>query len=421
MLHYLSVLKNYVFFPNKDSLSFGNIVFFVVCLCGGSLIGSAVSIYVICGLVSGAWHLMWRNIALPKSAPVLATALAFASYPAAEALASLVNPGPGNLTQVVEDVPFFGILPLFAVIFADREQLLSSVEKGAAAAGLFGYGLFLAGMTEENGRTELFGGNASVLAVLATVLLGINCVAAIRHYGQKSSIYLFSAVACVGLILATGTRGMLPGLLLIPLAAVAALGGVSLRQMGTRGAAVIAVALLGVGAFSYKALEIRAVDTSNEISAIEASRYDTSIGQRLLLWRVGYEMFAHSPVTGAGPGNAQALMPERTRALSGLALSSSHFHNAIINEMARAGLIGLTALLSMFAVPFVVCGRAAKDDIAKAGFALLCGVQAAYLLSGLTGIMLGHDILDTVYICAVVFALYLVFPDPGRSEKLRRR
>jgi O-antigen ligase len=420
VIAYLKSIRDYVFYPRENLLSTGNLIYFNLCLCLGPLIGSVVSVYVIVGVIFGTWHLLWRNIPLPRSFPVLASAAAFASYLAAETISSVVNPGPNNLRELIENLPFLGILPLFAAVFVDRGRLLASVEKAAAAAAIAGYALYLAGMRGENGRAELFGGNAGVLAVLSSILLAVNCVAAWRRRDQKSWFSPIGAVASIGLILATGTRGMLPVIVLAPLAAAAALGGASRRQLTWPAAALAAAALLGVGGFAYNTLEIRAVVTGNEITAIKAGRNDTSIGQRLLLWRVGFEMFASSPLTGLGPGNAPDLMAARTKALSGVSLTSTHFHNAAINELARAGIIGLAALFSMFAVPFAACLRAEKDEIAKAGFAILCGVQCAYLLSGLTGIMLGHDILDTVYISSVVFALYLVFPEPGRAAKLAR-
>ena len=411
-------IANYIFYPTKYLLSIGNSIFFLICLCCGSLIGSGVSIYVIMGIIFGTGHLLLRNIPMTSSKSVLVCALAFASYIAAEALASLANSGPGNLKELIEDLPFLGILPLYAVVFADREKLLANVEKGAAAAAIARLWIVDDTPFRRKRRTELFGGNAGVLAVLSSVLLAFNCVAARRNSGQMSWVFIIAAVASIGLILSTGTRGMFPGIVLIPAVVLLALGGKGLHRPTARAAAFVFIALLGVGTMAYKALEIRAAVTGGEITAIKADRYDTPIGLRLLLWRVGLDMFLESPLTGAGPGNAQLLMPARTKALSGTPVSSSHFHNAVINEMARAGLVGLAALISMFAVPFAVCYRAAKDGIAKCGLAVLCGIQSAYILSGLTGIMLGHDILDAVYLCAVVLALYLVFPEPGRAQSL---
>lgn len=415
---FLRVFANYVAFPTEKLLSAGNIVFFSVCLCCGALFGSGVSVYVIVGIVFGTGHIVLRNIPLPMSRPIVATALAFASFAAAETLSSFLNSGFGHLTEQIENLPFLGLLPLFALIFADRGQLLAAVEKSAAAAAISAYGLALFVLPGEGGRTELLSGNASVLALLASVLLVINCAAARRRFGRRPWTSLAGAAASVGLVLATGTRGMLPVIILAPVAVLAAFGGFSWQRLSARAAAAGFIAFIAVGGLAYQALMQRAAATRSEITAIRADRYDTPIGLRLTLWRAGLSIAAENPVFGAGPGNARHLMAERTRALSGAALSSSHFHNAAINELARAGIVGLAALLSMFAVPFALCRRAEKDDIAKSGFAVLCGVQCAYLLSGLTGVMLGHDILDAVYLCAVVFSLYLVFPDPGRAGKI---
>jgi O-antigen ligase len=134
------------------------------------------------------------------------------------------------------------------------------------------------------------------------------------------------------------------------------------------------------------------------------------------MWRAGYLLFLEQPILGQGPGNSAGLMAVKTKEISGIELGFTHYHNAAINELVRSGIVGFAALAGLFLVPFAFCLRAKKDDAAMAGFFVLCSVQSAYLLSGLTGIMLGHDILDSVYLTAVTFSLYMVF---GREPSKR--
>lgn len=412
MRHAMGILLSYIvtfyMFSNSRLRDVTNSVFFVSCLCFGLLIGSFVSVFVVSGAIFGLGHILFCNVPFPRSTQVKLTSMAFSSYFLAELFSSIINPGQGNLNQIIENIPFLAIIPLFALVFIERGTLLLHVQKGAAVASISGYVFILCSEQIGIGRAELLAGNPGVLALLSSVLLAINCVSATQSPRGVFWIFFLGVIASIGLITSTGMRGMLPSIFLVPVVVILALKTKIPPLQSFRLIAFTSIGVLVVAALSFEQIERRVRLTLSEISSIQSGNYDSSLGERLLLWQTGYELFLKSPWTGQGPGNAQDLMPIETKALSGISLSYSHYHNAVINQLARSGIIGLSSLLAIFIVPFLICIRQRKDEIGHLGFAILCGVQSSYFFAGFTGLMVGHDILDAVYIVAIVFSIYVI-------------
>jgi O-antigen ligase len=403
-----SFIIRYLFQPSNDDLSYGNVVFFCFCICLGNIFGSAVSIYLGVGIFYGLYQIFSGNARFPKSHIVLYCAIAFAAFFLAEALTDLFNSGFNSAWEIVENLPFLGVLPLYAVIRARSRFLLDAVETTAAAAALVGFGVLLTGLYGGGYRSELSAGNPGVLAVLAAILLAVNCVGLFRHAGARFFVSGLGAAASAGTLLATGMRGMLLTLFCVPLVTYLCIGSRNSNRPTKRALAVIAVLFVAVGSAYHGPILARLNSAMTDLEAVESADYSGSFGERLLIWKAGYSLFLTSPVTGAGTAASKNTLKE----LAGSKTVYTHFHNAALNELVRAGLVGLAALAAMFAVPFALCRRRAESETARAGFAILCGMQTSYLISGLTGIMIGHDILDAVFIATTVFAIYLCSEDP---------
>lgn len=406
--------------PSEPVLAVTNIVFFSICLCFGALLGSAVSAIVISGAVYSAWHVARSAAPWPRRKAVIWCSFAFCAFFLAEAIAGLVNPGGKWASEIFENVPFLGFWALYGIVHADRNSLLGPLEKCAAAASALG-AILTGPVTEVWQRPELMAGNAGVLAVLAAILFSINLLGAVRNHGLMRWISVLGIACSAYLVFATGMRALWPIVLIAPVLAVIFFGkGGNWRPKWGPGLAAGFAAALLVGGFSFTQVSNRLTRFQTDISAISRQDYNTSIGMRMLMWEVGYEMFLEKPFLGQGPGKSAALLIAKTKERSGVTLEVSHFHNAALTELARAGVVGFLALASMLVVPFAFCLRAKKDDAGMAGFFILCAAQCAYLLSGLTGIMFGHDILDSVYITVAVFGLYMVFgrePDENERQK----
>ena len=137
------------------------------------------------------------------------------------------------------------------------------------------------------------------------------------------------------------------------------------------------------------------------------------------LWQAAYSILLEHPWTGVGPGNIAAAMAGKTYVLNGTALNYTHFHNMFATAAVRGGIPGILALAGLYLVPMFVAAKASKTKgrEAKVYFTFLVALQIAFLLSGLTGLALGHDIFDTLFIAGTVFALYGVYSAKENADE----
>jgi O-antigen ligase len=146
-----------------------------------------------------------------------------------------------------------------------------------------------------------------------------------------------------------------------------------------------------------------------DIVAIDAHNYSGSLGTRLVIWKVGAELFEKAPLFGQGPGHAAELLHQGTKKLSGRDLNFTHYHNVFLTFAVRDGIMGILAILAIIFVPSLVSIRSARTEVGAYGLALLLSTEACYLLSGFFGIMFGHDIFDAVFIITTVVAAVMIF------------
>lgn len=386
----------------------GNAWFFALCLCAGCLTGSLISVYTIGGVLIGILQILRGFVPLPSNKAVMATSLAFAAFFGSELLASLVNPGGDALQKIGSNTLFLGLLPLSALLVVNRKHLVDVTEKSAAFFGIAGAVIAILLPVPIEGRMELAAGNAGILAVLAGILYVINTIAFFRA-GQ--SYWRYAMAGMIGaaiMILLSGMRALWPCLVLIPIVTFVCFTGRSFdRVVFTKLLGI----LCGVGLlaliFSETIVERFAAAQQN-IEQMTQNNLSSSLGYRVVMWKGSAEMISKQPLLGYGPGNVESQI-KQVFVNAGLpAAGFSHFHNVMINELMRAGIVGLVALMSMFAVPLYCVYRAEENGFRSVALAMIIGTQSVFLLSGATGIMFGHDIMDALFLSAMAYVLYLI-------------
>lgn len=398
--------------PSFDNYAWVNLTFYATSLCLGAFLGSLVSVFVVSGGVYATLHLLTGRLkwALPR--PVGIVCFAFAGLFVADLISALIHPSQMVFGEVFANLTFLGFAGIYSITFVDRERLLNTVETVAALASLLAIpAIFL--VIGYNVRSEMATGNSSVLALLAGILYLLNIGAADRRWSRSSLIHLAAAASAGYLIVLSGTRAMWLVLVLLPLLSLVfhhplkrVLIGLPVLLVLFAGSAVL------LASFS-QTFASRVNDVVREYRSVADGNLSGSIGQRIRLYEAGYALALERPIFGYGPGNERQEMASKTAELSGEGIAFSHAHNAVLNMMLRSGVLGLAALTALVILPLVVASRARKDDIGEAGFFILIGIMVVYLSSGLVGLMLGHDIHDSVFVAGLCFSLYLVF---GRAE-----
>jgi O-antigen ligase len=211
-------------------------------------------------------------------------------------------------------------------------------------------------------------------------------------------------------ILLSGTRALWPGLIIIPVV----VGLIYRKHLVSSGlgrtAAVLVVLAACVGLLAGSYIEKRLANAVQDVSAaLEADNYSGSFGKRLIIWRIGLDLFEEAPFFGQGPGNTRSLLEKRSVALTGKELSYSHYHDVFLNYAVRDGILGVLIVLAMILAPLILAARYARDEIGTYGFAFLAGMEISFLLSGAIGIMFGQDLMDALFMISAIAGSYLVF------------
>ncbi|SFT95808.1 O-antigen ligase family protein [Mesorhizobium sp. YR577] len=140
------------------------------------------------------------------------------------------------------------------------------------------------------------------------------------------------------------------------------------------------------------------------------SQQETSLGVRLSLWEMALDLVQQRPFIGYGMGSTRKLITTGLRDQYGLDFTFTHFHNGFATVTVEAGLIGLLTLLAIFAAATataVRCFRDSRDEVERFGATVLVILVVTYMISGLTNIILGHDILDTMMVVFLITGTYL--------------
>lgn len=391
------------FFRQRPTLNQMNLVFSGVVLGWAGVIGSTVSVLFSGAILLAILRLFQRKIVLPTDRGILAIGAAFAFYLVADVISAVFN-NDGWITwrEAVEDLPFLGFLVVYARLsLSRREDVIDAVERGAIGGAIAMLVLTIAELAFiRHARVEGMTGNPGVLAVVSSIVYGICLLAATRHGGKMRWIALAAALCAAVTILFTGMRALWPFLLIAPAIPIFVLRPALNWPAIRRGVIVGALPVLAVAYLTHGMIERRLEAAVLDVEKAEAGDYDSSIGKRLEMWKNGFHQAVQNPLLGAGPGLAR----EPNSPTMGL----SHYHNFLLNSMVRSGIVGVLAILGLFIVPLWVLIPRARDDVGLTGLSLLLSVQIAFLLSGSVGIMLGHDIHDSLFIYSTIVASFLV-------------
>ncbi len=387
----------------RPTLDESNRVFTAVVIGWGGIVGSGVSILFSGAILAAAVRLYRRDIAFPADRDALAIGAAFALFFLSEALSGAVNyEGWPTLREVLSNLPFLGFLLIYARLsLSSRQGIVQAVEFGAVTGAFGAFAWVLVEIfVQDSPRAEGAAGNPGVLALISALLYGLCLLTATRRSDRLRWVALLAAICAAAALLLTGMRALWPMLVVAPFIPLAVLRPKIDAKALRRGVLVAALPAALAVFLTYGVVETRIGGLAADFDRIERGDYDSSIGKRLTMWDAGLDLATAKPVFGHGPAVSSDENPDR--------IGFSHLHNFLLNAMVRAGIVGVAAVLALFIVPLWVAARRGGDDISRFGVAMLLTLHAAFLMSGLVGIMLGHDILDALFIFGTVVASFLV-------------
>jgi O-antigen ligase len=399
-----------LFWPRREDLAVVNRYFLPLIVTMGGILGSGLSSLIVGGMVLGLLQL-GRGVAdVPRDKPVQRIAFCFASLFAVELLSDIINfNGFETLREIGENLPFLGFLPLYAVITARRGDIRDGIEKAAIVASLIICGFAIVQFQFFSPRALGGAGNAGVFGVMCLLLFAVDFLTLLRHHRSMRALAGFALLAAACALVLSGMRSLWPALVLIPPVMLLIYGPCLHLKISKRFLGVSFILLIAAGIALYQPAHERIVAGFQDFDRLQDKNYTTSLGQRVAIWKAGWALVAEKPWLGQGPGKSMPLLTEITKAMTGTPLYASHYHNSLLTYWVRSGILGVFALMAVFAVPLLQAAKNLSDETSIYGFALLVALELTYMVSGLFGIALGHDILDTVFIGTMAIALYMIF------------
>ncbi|RUV77993.1 O-antigen ligase family protein [Mesorhizobium sp. M1A.F.Ca.IN.020.30.1.1] len=391
-----------------------NIYFSAACFFSPAVLGSVVSFVFHGGALWSVVLLAAKRRRFNIDPPMLWITAATYIYCAAMVSGSLAS---GMLRA---DLPL--LLPLATLLFfpisystwsiTDKLTLARIAVRASAAACVGALALAIVqyywiGML----RAEGGAGNPIVFATV-TCLAAMMCLAgALSGLEEGRMPFVAAALAGVLAILYSGSR-LIWVALLVAAVAVFLIYRKKLTRGNIRRSLTIAVAscLLTV-AVTFPIVVDRTVVLFKDWDAlVTKGDHSTPLGLRVGLWDIGVNAFRETPFIGHGVSASRALIKQGFKDRFGMDQGFNHFHNGFLTALVEAGLLGALALAAVFAIAACYAARVLRcsaDPAERFGATMVTVTVVTYLIGGLGGILVGHDILDSTLMVFLVSGTYL--------------
>ncbi|KQZ94139.1 hypothetical protein ASD64_04490 [Mesorhizobium sp. Root157] len=384
---------------------------------GGSVISFMLYSFFVWGLMS----LALKRFEFQMTRSDRALAWTFTAFAALIVLTALIGPNRSEIPHsIVWLLAFLSPWVVIPRLRASRGIDLLQPYIIGAAIGVTAAALLAFVQSSISGiRAEGGAGNAAVFSMMSLCLMGIGGLN-IASPSKTREVLAISAV--VGGIVALSislTRGV--GLMIFPILALLVIFAparwrfVVMRPLSGLVVAVAAIALYNV----QRLLDGRWNETLRELHRLLTGVQTTrGIGERLRLWRAGWDAFFDSPVWGHGIQNRMtSLIPELSK--DGLPIRGfTHAHNGFLSFALDGGIITLAALAAVLCVPVFIAWRAPRDPSYRTRLFLALILFTAYVGCGMTQIMFKHDIMDAFFIfCALLIAASIP-ANPGLAHRM---
>ena len=398
-----------------------NIYFSILCFFFPPVLGSVVS-FVFNG--GGLWSILL--IASGKrrfnaDRPMIWLTVAIYAYCAANLMASIVNNSFVRDASHLFPLVTFLLFPIsYSTWSITQKTTLARIIVLSSMAACF-VALLMAVIQQYwlGVRAEGGAGNPIVFATVVCLAVTVCVAGALSGIERARNPLFYAALAGTIAIIYSGSRIVWLALLIAGIAVLL----INRQRLRGRNAVRVLLLLAAVGiviaAFGFQAISGRFDFLRSDWSALGThGNYDTSLGIRIALWEIGLKAFQDMPVFGHGGGASQLLIKQGFHDQFALDTGYNHFHNGFLTALVQAGILGAVTLAAIFVVAAGMAARVLRssgDPVERFGATMIVVVVITYLTAGMTGILVGHDILDSVLMVFLVCGTYLA---SGRQAPL---
>ncbi len=211
------------------------------------------------------------------------------------------------------------------------------------------------------------------------------------------------AMAVVAIVL-SGSRGVIPGLVLIVIASLLgeATGRLLWLKLGVVAGAALAVAI-AFASVPWLAEQTRMDQVWSDVAGYRHGQVDTPIGARLELLSVAAREFGDAPFTGTGIERFDASIDASDHCRRGERrhfCDLRHAHNDVAQWGATMGIPGIVAIIAVYMVPLAVALRGFRRSGYASTRRLYLGCAAlvvACLLAGMSQSTFSHAMTASSY------------------------
>lgn len=397
-------LTNALLLPTKGRLvgiDRNNRIFtFLFALFPGLLV-SGTSVTLVCAFLWAIISMVLRRFPWQMTRQDRIIGWIFTAYVLVTVLVVLLSPNLAKGAEyLLKMIPFLAVWAIIPRLRVSLDGRIGPFFVTGAGIGMIGALIYsVVQMLLHESRATGGAGNAAVFGLFA-VLFGSIALLNVHSQSKTERLIAVAGFTC-GLICVflSGTRS---AWLVIPFHCAILfwyLRGQTLPSINRTVKLLMALLLVVVALAAvpkvmdrYNALQtdiVRLDEDPNDISSLSA---------RLLLWSGAEKAFLASPLVGQGPQNrmqsvnrALDLPPEKY-------MLFTHVHNGFLNAAVDGGVLGVLALLLLLSAPIVAARLKEPGPGRDLTTALSLLLVTAYVITGMFGIMFGHDATDAVFI-----------------------
>lgn len=372
------------------------------------LLASGTSVMLVCAFLWALISLATKRFAfkLTKSDKIVAWCVTL--YVLVTIFSVLVHPNTGG-QYILKMIPFLAIWAVLPRLRAGLPGRLIPFLIIGAGIGMIGSLIFsIIQIAFLSSRAEGGAGNAAVFG-LFTVLFGSISLLNAHSESRTERALAIVGFAC-GMVCAflSGTRS---AWMVMPVHFAILywyLRGQSLPTI-TNAMKVIGTVLI-VGVVAIGAMKVTERYHAFESDVVQLDKQPDNISSlkaRLLLWTAAKQAFLESSLIGYGPQNRMSIVNETLNLPAEKQMTFTHVHNGFLNAAVDGGILGILGVLTLLAAP-VIAARSKEAgpgrDLATAIALLLI---AGYVITGMFGIMFGHDATDAVFVYLTIMICWI--------------
>ncbi|MGH6760475.1 MAG: O-antigen ligase family protein [Phyllobacterium sp.] len=327
-------------------------------------------------------------------------AMCMSAYAVVMTLGVLINPDPADgLKWIVRVLPFVSIWFVLPRLRQSQDGSLIPLFIVGAGIGMIGaFFLSIVQVLFFTPRAEGGAGNAAVFGLFAVLFGSIALLNLQSSSRVERTIAIAGFIAGLACAFLSGTRS---AWLVMPVHLVILLWYFRNRKLDFN---LRTVAIAGA-VFLSLVIGVVVPQISKRVEAIEKDlallekdpEVLSSLSARVALYKGAIAAIAKDPLTGYGPQNrmdsVRAEVPGEIRDK----LAYSHPHNGFLTAAVDAGIFGALALALMLFAPILAAWKKTPGPGRDLSIAFSLLLVSSYLITGMFGIMFGHDATDAIF------------------------